>query len=118
MSSSLDGRLFRDVTPERAGDVGDGTIFEYHEADDATVWARYSGGKVRLGFLVGTRSADGLAFRYVHVTTDGETASGRCVSRVEPLDDGRLRLREQWSWESRPGSGTSVVEEIPKGGDP
>jgi hypothetical protein len=113
MSANLDGRLFRDVTSEHAGDVGDGTVFEYHEDDDATIWARYAGGKVRLGFLTGTRSADTLDFRYVHVTTDGETASGHCVSRVELLDDGRLRLHEQWSWESKPGSGTSVVEEVP-----
>jgi hypothetical protein len=113
MSVTLDGRLFRDVTPEHAGDVGDGTVFEYHQDDDATIWAKYSGGRVRLGFLTGTRSADTLDFRYVHVTTDGETASGHCVSRVELLDDGRLRLHERWSWESKPGSGTSVVEEIP-----
>jgi hypothetical protein len=28
------------------------------------------------------------------------------------LPDGRLRLDEQCHWESRPGGGTSVVEEI------
>jgi hypothetical protein len=109
----LEGRVFRDVTPEHAGDVGDGTVFEYHEDDDATIWARYSGGSVRLGYLVGTRSASTLNFRYVHVTTEGQTASGHCVSRVELLDDGRLRMHEQWSWDSKPGSGTSVVEEVP-----
>lgn len=112
MSVNLEGRLFRDVSPEHAGDVGDSTVFEYHEDDDATVWARYFGGNVRLGFLVGTRSGKSLDFRYVHVTTEGETAGGHCVSRVELLDDGRLRLHEQWSWDSKPGSGTSVVEEI------
>jgi hypothetical protein len=110
--ANLEGRLFRDVTPEHAGDVGDETVFEYHEDDDATIWARYSGGSVRLGFLTGTRSAETLNFRYVHVTTDGDTASGHCVSRVELLTDGRLRLHERWSWDSRPGSGTSVVEEV------
>jgi hypothetical protein len=29
------------------------------------------------------------------------------------LDDGRLRMHEQWTWDSKPGSGTSVVEEVP-----
>jgi hypothetical protein len=112
MSMNLEGRRFRDVTPEHAGDVGVETIFDYHESADWTVWARYRGGAVRLGFLVGTRSAEDLSFRYVHLTTDGETASGRCVSRLELQSDGRLRMYETWSWDSKPGSGTSVVEEV------
>jgi hypothetical protein len=53
-----------------------------------------------------------LSFRYVHLTTDGETASGRCVSRLELQSDGRLKMYETWSWDSKPGSGTSVVEEV------
>jgi hypothetical protein len=113
MATNLEGRLFRDVTPEHSGDVGEGTVFEYHEDDDGTVWAPYSGGGVRLGFLVGTRSGDSLDFRYTHVTAGGETATGHCVSRVELQDDGRLRLHEEWSWESKPGTGTSLLEQIP-----
>jgi hypothetical protein len=110
---SLDGRSFVDVSPRRAGDVGDGTRFDYHEEPDGTVWARYEGGAVRLGFLVGTRSGDELVFRYAHVTAAGDTATGHCASRIEVLADGRLRLHETWEWDSRPGHGTSVLEEIP-----
>jgi len=47
------------------------------------------------------------------VTVAGETASGRCSSQIDQLPDGRLRLHETWTWESREGTGTSVVEEIP-----
>lgn len=111
-SPSLDGRIFADITDAHAGDVGADTRFEYHEAADGTLWARYLGGTVRLGFLIGTRSGDRLDFRYSHVTTDGTTASGHCQSTMEVLDDGRLRLHETWEWESRDGSGTSTVEEI------
>ena len=74
--------------------------------------ARYSGGAVRLGFLVGTREGDVLRFRYAQVRPDGTTAAGRCESRIEVLGDGRLRLHETWAWESQDGAGTSVVEEI------
>jgi len=109
--SSLDGRWFVDVSAERTGDVGDGTRFGYHEDADGTVWARYAGGSVRLGFLVGTRAGDELDFRYAHVTVDGDTATGHCSSTVEKLDDGRLRLHETWEWDSRPGHGTSTLEE-------
>ncbi len=52
---SLDGRRFRDVTPDQQGDVGDDTYFEYREDPDGVVHANYEGGSVRLGYLVGTR---------------------------------------------------------------
>lgn len=109
---SLEGRRFRDVSAARAGDVGDDTRFEYHEQHDATIWARYAGGSVHLGFLVGRRTGNLLDFRYTHVTTAGDTASGHCDSEIELLPDGRLRLHERWRWESRKGEGTSTVEEI------
>jgi hypothetical protein len=108
---SLDGRRFRDVTGDRSGDVGADTVFEYHQDGDV-VWARYFGGCIRLGFLVGTRRENALNFRYSHLTTDGETANGRCNSTIALLPDGRLECHEQWQWESRPDSGTSVVREI------
>lgn len=109
---SLDGRIFADVTADHAGHVDAGTRFTYHEERDGTIWGRYEGGHVRLGFLVGTRQGDALTFRYSHVTTDGETASGRCRSTIEALNDGRLRMREAWYWESHEGAGESTVEEL------
>ena len=93
------------------GDVGQETLFEYAE-DGGVVHARYSGGAIRLGFLVGTRDGDALRFRYAQLRADGTTATGRCESRIEALEDGRLRLHETWAWESQPGEGTSVVEEV------
>jgi hypothetical protein len=108
---SLDGRRFRPAAEVASGDVGAETIFEYVE-EDGIVHARYGGGAVRLGFLVGTREGDLLRFRYAQVRGDGTTATGRCESRIETLADGRLRLHETWAWESRPGAGTSVVEEV------
>ena len=108
---SLDGRRFQAVADVPGGDVGAQTTFEYVEAG-GVVHARYAGGAVRLGFLVGTREDDRLRFRYAQVRADGTTASGRCESRIEVLPDGRLRLHEIWAWESQPGAGTSVVEEV------
>jgi hypothetical protein len=108
---SLDGRRFRSAADVQGGDVGTETVFEYAEAD-GIVHARYGGGAIRLGFLVGTRDGDTLRFRYAQVRADGTTATGRCESRIEPLGDGRVRLHETWAWESQEGSGTSVVEEI------
>lgn len=106
----LDGRVLVGVSNTGDGDVGATTVFRYRE-DDGVVWADYAGGAVLRGYLVGTRDGDRLDFRYVHLAGDGSTASGHCTSRVEALDDGRVRLHETWSWESRDGSGHSVVEE-------
>ncbi len=108
---SLDGKTFVDVTEEHAGDVGGDTRFDYHQTGDL-IWARYSGGAVRLGFLVGKRTGDSLHFRYSHLTTAGETASGRCDSELSVTAEGLIESHESWSWESKPGTGTSIVREV------
>jgi hypothetical protein len=77
------------------------------------VTATYEGGTIRRGFLVGTRDGNSLDFRYVQLHHDGSTASGHCVTALELLLDGRVRLNETWAWESRSGSGRSVAEELP-----
>ncbi len=51
----------------------------------------------------------------MQLNTTGETASGRCTSRISVLPDGRVRLQEDWAWESRAGSGRSAVEELSAG---
>ncbi|MFE1290145.1 hypothetical protein [Streptomyces sp. NPDC058751] len=113
MARPLDGLVLVPVADQAPGQVGTGTRFAYHE-EDGVVWADYAGGDVVRGHLVGTREGDRVDFRYVQLGRDGTTASGHCVSLVVELPDGRVRLEETWTWESRPGSGTSVVEE-PRG---
>lgn len=112
MTRSLDGLVFVPVADQAPGQVGRQTRFEYHEEGER-IWAEYAGGDVARGYLVGTRAGDTLDFRYVQLRSDATTASGHCTSLVTELPDGRLRLEETWSWESHPGSGTSVVEQLP-----
>jgi hypothetical protein len=111
MQPSLEGRRFRVSEMGQQGEASAATVFDYHE-QDGVVWARYAGGAVRLGFLVGMREGDRLEFRYSQLNESGETSNGRCSSTVSTLVDGRLRLADEWAWESKPGSGTSVHEEI------
>jgi hypothetical protein len=111
IARSLEGLKFRSVSDVEGGDVGPSTIFEYHQTEDL-IWARYEGGAVRLGFLVGTRSGDHLEFRYTQVRTDGSTATGHCRSTINERDNGSLFMDETWEWDSADGSGTSQVEEI------
>lgn len=111
---SLESRRFGSVGEVEGGEVGSGTVFTYHEDGDL-IWAEYSGGSIRRGYLVGLRTGDELDFRYVQVNDEGRSSSGHCRSTIVVLPDGRLRMDERWRWESRPGSGVSVVEELPDG---
>ncbi|MGW4664881.1 hypothetical protein [Streptosporangium sandarakinum] len=108
---SLDGRRFRAVADVAGGEVGTETIFTYHQ-DANEIWGTYAGDSVRRGFLVGTLDGDRIDFRYTQLNLAGETSCGHCVSRITVLADGCLRLDESWEWESRPGSGSSAVEEV------
>jgi hypothetical protein len=110
VARSLDGLVLSPVADQAPGQVGTRTRFAYHEAQ-GRVWADYAGGDVVRGHLVGTREGDRLDFRYVQLQANGTTSSGHCVSLVVELPDGRLRLEEEWEWESREGRGTSVVEQ-------
>ncbi|MEU9008299.1 hypothetical protein AB0D12_00630 [Streptomyces sp. NPDC048479] len=112
MARSLDGLVLSPVADQAPGQVGTRTRFTYHE-QEGRIWAEYEGGDVLRGHLVGTREGDRLDFRYVQLKADGGTSSGRCLSTVVELEDGRLRLEESWEWESQEGSGTSVVEQLP-----
>ncbi|MBC9729744.1 hypothetical protein [Streptomyces sp. TRM68367] len=111
MPRSLDGLVLAPVADQAPGQVGTRTRFTYHEKD-GEIWAEYAGGDVVRGYLVGTREGDRLDFRYVQLKRDQTTSSGHCVSAVEELPDGRVRLAETWEWESQEGSGTSVVEQL------
>ena len=108
---SLEGRRFRVAAMDAGGEATLATVFEYHE-QDGLVWARYEGGAVRLGFLVGTRRDDRLDFRYTQLNESGETSSGHCSTTISTLPDGRLHLDEVWEWESKPGAGTSAADEV------
>jgi hypothetical protein len=89
---SLDGRAFVSDGDVAGGDVGPATVFHYRETPDGLIEARYAGGAVRVGYLVGTRDGDELRFRYAQVRLDGSTATGRCTSVVTRLGDGRLAM--------------------------
>ncbi|WP_103500595.1 MULTISPECIES: hypothetical protein [Streptomyces] len=112
MTASLEGRVFAPEADQSPGQVGTATRFRYRERE-GRIWADYAGGDIERGSLVGTRVGDRADFRYVQLRTDGTTASGHCVSEITELPDGRLRMAESWHWESRTGSGTSVVVELP-----
>ncbi len=111
MSLSLDGRRFRGAGGGVS--VSASTAFTFAEDRDGVVTASYAGGDVVRGTLVGRRDGSVVSFSYSQLTSSGVLDSGRSTDRIEVLDDGRLRLHESWEWDSRDGSGESVLEELP-----
>ncbi|MCB1018809.1 MAG: n-acetylglutamate synthase, partial [Acidobacteria bacterium] len=95
------------------GDVGQQTIFEYHQ-EGGRVWARYSGPGVLFGSLVAASDERGaLDMHYRHFAPDGALRAGVCSSTPVELPDGRLRISERWQWTIGDGSsGESELEEI------
>jgi hypothetical protein len=89
---SLDGLRMQTVATALAGEVDGNTVFLFGQRGN-TVWARYAGGALELGYLVGS-------------VTSG---------RLTLLPDGRVRMLEHFHWESREGSGTNVLEEVDAG---
>jgi Domain of unknown function (DUF3291) len=110
---SYDGRRFRNRSNSPNGTCSPETEFHYHQSD-SHVWATYAGGQVRFGSLVAVADPAGvLDMRYHHVDSAGEFRTGKCVSRPEILDDGRLRLHERWQWTNGDqSSGHAIIEEV------
>lgn len=114
MSAVIDynGRSFRSSAAETAagGEVPTG---HYHQDGD-TVWAEFAGGAVVRGYLVGRSDPEGrLDLAYCQVLGDTTVVSGRVVSTPEVLDDGRIRLREDWQrFGPAGGQGVSYIEEV------
>ena len=94
------------------GVVGNETIFRFSQAG-SVVEARYSGGRIVTGYLVGILQEDSLSFRYCQVSDGVRIDGGASSGRLESLSDGRLRLVESFTWDSRGGDGgVNIFEEI------
>lgn len=108
---SLDGRTLAGVANDEQGEVDEETRFHF-EQDGQRIRARYAGGAVVDGYLVGTFDGRQWDVRYVQLNEDDETATGHSVGDVELLADGRVRVEDEWAWDSKDGAGASVLEEV------
>lgn len=108
---SLDGRTLVGVANDAEGEVSEETRFEF-EQEGERIYARYSGGDVVDGHLVGTFDGRRWDVRYTQLNTAHETATGHSIGTIELREDGRVRVEDEWEWESRDGDGESVLEEV------
>ena len=114
---NLDGLTMFVSSTAATGVVGGDTRLYFTQRGDR-VAARYSGGRVARGWLVGRWVGNILRFRYAQ-REDGSTIhGGHSVCDVETLPDGRLRLIEHFTWGTRPGSGVNIFDEVPRSHGP
>lgn len=110
MPISLDGLRMNAVQTAPGGVVDRATVFQFHQHDQ-DVWAEYAGGRVRRGYLVGRIDGARLTFRYCQAQDDGVLDGGRSECEVHRRD-GLVQVVERFQWESRPGSGENILQEL------
>lgn len=110
---NLHHRTFTSIHNSESGEVNGNTLFNYYQ-QDSLIWAEYAGGEILKGFLIGKFiEKDKIEFTYQHLNQKLENRIGKCVSQIEILDDGKLRLHESWQWlDGIQQTGTSIIEEI------
>ena len=110
---NYNGRRFRPVSNTDNGETSAETVFDYRQADNVLT-STYAGGRIRSGHLIGLVGADGcIDMRYHQVNDRGELMTGICRSTPEVLDNGKIRLHEEWQWTSGDESrGSSVLDEL------
>lgn len=110
---NYNGKVFKPVSNSENGETSNKTVFYYKQAGNILT-AKYSGGEIIKGHLIGLVSPDGsIDMRYHQVNKKGELMTGMCKSTPEILSNGKIKLHEKWKWTSGDYSeGTSVLEEI------
>jgi len=108
---NLDGLTMQVSSTATNGVVGSGTLLHFTQKGDR-VLARYSGGSVKRGYLVGEIADGRLNFRYTQLECSGGFHGGSSVCDLMTLPDGRTRIVEHFTWRTREGSGDNVFEEV------
>jgi hypothetical protein len=84
----------------------------YFAQKGARVFARYGGGSVTRGCLVGTLSGSELVFRYTQLEDSGQNHGGRSICEVRRTAQTGLRVIERFTWSACSDSGINIFEEI------
>ncbi|MFC6964587.1 hypothetical protein [Halocatena marina] len=90
---SLDRRTLVGVANDEDGEVSGDTESRFEQAGNR-LSARYSGGPIVEGHLVGTIDGAQWDIRYVQINEIGESAGGHSVGEASFLEDGRIRVED------------------------
>ena len=108
---NLDGAMMYVSSTDDRGVVDAKTRLHFTQKE-SRVFARYAGGLVKRGCLVGTISESELVFRYTQLEDSGQIHCGRSICEVQWSQETGLRVIEHFTWSTRTGSGTNIFVEI------
>ncbi len=108
---TLDGVTMYVSSTAANGVVDADTRLRFGQRGDRVI-ARYRGGKVERGVLVGRLAGAALTFRYAQRERDGTIQGGQSWCDVQERA-GRIRIVEHFEWSTRAGAGVNVFDEVP-----
>ncbi len=110
---NYNNRKFRPISNSENGEVSNDMIFHYKQTDKILT-CNYHGEKIISGHLIGLVDNEGtIEMKYHQVNKNGELMTGVCHSKPELLENGKIRLHENWQWTSgNKSKGNSVLEEV------
>jgi hypothetical protein len=113
MNINYNNRRFKPVSNSANGEVSNDMIFHYQQTDNILT-CTYEGQHIASGQLIGLVDDKGcINMSYQQINAKGELMTGVCRSTPELMDNGKIRLHEQWQWTSGDQSkGESVLEEV------
>ncbi|WP_439127977.1 n-acetylglutamate synthase [Polaribacter sp.] len=110
---NYNGKKFRPILNSENGETSNKTVFIYQQVGNI-ITSDYSGGQIKKGQLIGIIDEDGnIDIRYHQINNKNKLMTGICKSKPEILENGKIRLHENWQWTSGDQSeGQSIIEEV------
>jgi hypothetical protein len=100
------------IQTAKNGVVNSDTIFTFQQSANI-VYGEYTGGKIQKGLLVGQINENVFKFSYCQLQTDGTLDNGASSCELSIDKSGKIRLVENFEWNSRPGEhGVNIFQEI------
>jgi hypothetical protein len=105
-------KKFKLISNSENAETSSETLFHYKQVGNILT-SEYSGGSIKYGHLIGLVDKSGnIEMRYHQVNDKDQLMTGICISKPEILENGKIRLHENWEWTSGDNSkGTSIIEE-------
>ncbi|WP_460219372.1 n-acetylglutamate synthase [Psychroserpens sp. MEBiC05023] len=109
---NYNNKIFRPIINSENSETSSETAFPYKQVGNILT-SEYSGGKIIAGHLIGVVDKNGnIDMSYHQVNDKNEIMTGICNSKPEILENGKIRLHENWEWTSGDKSkGKSTIEE-------
>jgi hypothetical protein len=111
---NLNGLSFQVSATAAAGVVSSDTRLDLIQRGNR-ILGRYQGGSIERGYLVGDIAGARLHFRYSQLEKGDGIHGGRSICLLDVLSDGRLRIREHFTWGTREGAGVNIFDQIDTG---